>query len=199
MTNRRLTLIAAAALVVIAACHRSSRADAAELALAAAASESLTVALADSLAPGQRFAVSQAGSSIESLSACDDHMDSHGWTSVGSPIVEMELPPGFSSSGQTSQTAQWNGPGAWVRVTGRQSGAHSGVTGLITSECDVFISGAPTHIDLVTTTYGRGVHALIKLQDAPPIGIEAQARDIGVQAQLLHSIRTARVSAAWGR
>jgi hypothetical protein len=174
--------------------------DTAELALAAAASESLTVALADSLAPTQGFVVSQAGASVSSLSACDDHIDSHGWESTGSRIIEMELPPGFTGPGTlTGQVARWNGPAGWIHASGRVTDAHAGWTGLITSECDVFISGAPTHIDLVTTSYGRSIHAFIKPQDAPAIGIEAQTKTIDGQAQLLHSIRTARISAAWGR
>jgi hypothetical protein len=54
-------------------------------------------------------------------------------------------------------------------------------------------------VDLVTVGYGRGVHVLIKVQGAPAIGIEAQATTITGQAQLLHAIRSARVSSAWGR
>lgn len=200
MTCRRLTIFAAVALVAASACHRSKRVDAAELALAAAASESLTVALADSLAPAQGFVASQAGAAASSLSACDDHIDSHGWESTGSRILEMELPPGFTGPGSlANQAARWNGPTGWIHVSARGIDAHAGWSGLITSECDVFISGAPTHIDLITTSYGRTIHALIKPQDAPGIGVEAFARTIDGQAQLLHSIRTARISAAWGR
>jgi hypothetical protein len=198
ITPRCLTALVAVAAIGGNACHRAPRFDPAEAALAAAASESLTVALADSLAPSKGFVVSQAGSGIESLSACDDRADSRGWQSVGSPIVEMELPANFNSSGQTSRVANWSGPSGWIRASAHPGDAHSAWTGLITSECDVYISGWPAHVDLVTTTYGRGVHVLIKPNDAPQIGVEGQATTIDGQAQLLHAIRTLRISSAWG-
>ena len=181
------------------ACQRPARVDPVEMALAAAASDSLTVALADSIAPTQGYIVGQAGYAGESISACDDRVDSRGWPSFGSSIIELELPEGFSSSGQTNQSARWSGAGGWVSASSHSAEAHSGWTGLITSECDVFISGAPAHVDLVTTTYGRGVHVLIKVQDGPAIGVEAYAKTVGGQALLLHAIRRARVSSAWGR
>lgn len=193
----RLTAIVV--LGIAAACHRKPRFDPAEAQLAAAASESLTVALADSLAPGQGFGVSQAGSAVGTLSACDDHGDSHGWQSVGSSIVEMELPPGFTSGGQTNSSARWSGPSGWINASAHRGGTHYSSTGMITSECDVFISGWPAHLELWTTSYGRGVNVVIKPNDAPAIEIDAQARTIEVQAQLLHAIRTARISSAWGR
>ena len=192
-----LTAIVLAA--TVGACHRKPRFDPAEAQLAAAASESLTVALADSLAPGQGFSVSQAGSAVGALSACDDHGDSHGWQSVGSSIVEMELPPGFNSSGQTSSSARWSGPSGSISASAHRGGMHSSYSGMITSECDVFISGWPAHLDLWSTSYGRGVNVVIKPNDAPAIEIEAIAKTIEAQAQLLHAIRTARISSAWGR
>ena len=173
---------------------------AAMLALAAAASDSLTLTLADSLAPSQGFVASQQGAPRESLNACSDHVDAAGWESVGSRIVEMEVPPGFAGAGQTSQYANWSGPAGSIRVSSHRGAAHAGWwTDKITSECDVFISGAPTHIDLVTTQYGRSVYATIQPRDAPAIEMEGQAKTVEAQAQLLHSIRTARISAAWGR
>lgn len=194
----RLTAIALAA-TAIGACHRPPRFDPAEQALAAAASESLTVALADSLAPAQGFAVSQAGTAIEALSACDDRADSRGWQSVGSNIIEMELPPGLSSSSQTNTSVRWSGPTGWMTASAHRGDAHVGWSGLISSECDVYISGWPAHVDLTTSAYGRGVHVVIKPNDAPPIGIDAEAKSIEGQAQMLHAIRTARISSAWGR
>ncbi|PYP62936.1 MAG: hypothetical protein DMD26_15355 [Gemmatimonadetes bacterium] len=194
--RRCLTLIAGA---VLAGCHRSARTDTAELALAAAASESLTVALADSIAPAQGFIANQAGGAVEALSACSDHVSAAGWQSVGSSLVEMELPPEFVSAGQTSQSASWNGPSGSIRAASyRGDSPHVGIYGTITSECDIFISGAPAHVDLVSG-YGRSVHVIVRPQDAPAMIIEGQAKTIAGQAQLLHAIRYARVSAAWGR
>ena len=185
--------------ILAGACHRAPRSDSAELVLAAAASESLTVALADSLAPAQGFVVGQAGSALQTLSACDDHGDSRGWQSFGSAVLEMELPPGFNSSGQTNSSARWTGPGAWINASAYRGEAHSIWNGMIASECDVFISGWPAHVDLVTTSYSHAVHVLIKPNDAPPIRVDAEAKTIDGQAQLLHAIRTARISSAWGR
>ena len=194
----RLTVMALAS-VVAGACHRAPRADSAELTLAAAASESVTVALADSLAPGRGFVVSQSGSALGSLSACDDHGDSHGWQSFGSPVIELELPEGFNSSNSpAAKTARWTGPSGWVNVAAQWGGTHVGETGSVTSECDVFISGWPAHVVLTSTPYTHGIHAVIKPNDAPAIGIYAESKTIDGQAQLLHAIRTARVSSAWG-
>jgi hypothetical protein len=184
--------------LVVAGC-RHTRRDGAELALAAAASESLTVALSDSLAPSLGFVASQAGTPIDSVNACEDRVDAHGWETVASSIVEMELPPGFKSSGQISQTAHWYGPSGWIKASAHTGDKHIGWTGLITSECDVYVSGAPTHIDVVSAPYGPAVHALIQPSDAPAIEVEGQAKTVGGQAQLLHAIRYARVSTAWGR
>ena len=197
-TAIRLSLLAAATLAA-SACRRPPRFDPAEAALAAAASDSLTVALADSIAPAHGYVAYQSGAPVESISACEDHVDSRGWQSFASRIIELELPDGYTGTNQTSQLARWNGPGGWLRASTHSDDAHAGWSGLITSECDVFISGSPAHVDLVTTGYGRGVHVLIKVQGAPDIGIEAQAATIGGQAQLLHAIRAARVSSAWGR
>ena len=177
----------------------STGANPAELALAAAASDSVTAALNDSLGLSPNPVVTQAGTSIESLNACDDIADARGWETSVSDIVEMELPPGFHTSAAIGQMANWNGPIGWIHAAPHTGDKHAGWTGLITSECDVYISGSPAHLDLVTTTYGHGVHALIQLTNAPWIGIEGEAKTVGGQAQLLHAIRYARVSAAWGR
>lgn len=194
----RVALLAAGAFTA-SACRRPPRFDPAEAALAAAASDSLTVALADSIAPARGYVAYQSGNPVETISACEDHVDSRGWQSFASSIIELELPDGYTGSSQTRQLARWNGPGGWLRASTHSDDAHAGWSGLITSECDVFISGSPAHVDLVTTGYGRGVHVLIKVQDAPDIGIEAQATSIVGQARLLHAIRAARVSSAWGR
>jgi hypothetical protein len=193
-----LTVIAAVVLAT-GACRRVTRFDPAEQALAAAASESLTVALSDSIAPQQGFVVAQSGQAIESVTACEDRLDSRGWESVGSRVLEMELPPGFTSTTQTNQVASWNGPAGSIHASSHSGDAHTSWSGLITSECDVFISGSPAHVDLVTMSYGRAVHVLIKVRDAPAISVDAQSRTLAGQAQLLHAIRTARVSSAWGR
>src|SRR5689334_1091385 len=150
-TTLRLSLFAAIALVG-GACRRAPRFDPAEAALAAAASDSLTVALADSIAPGRGFVASQSGGPIESISACEDHVDSRGWQGFASRIIELELPDRFTGTTQTSYQARWNGPAGWLRASNSSSDAHVGWTGLIASECDVFISGSPAHVDLVTTS-----------------------------------------------
>jgi hypothetical protein len=192
-------MLVAALAIAGGACRHTPRFDPAEAALAAAASDSLTVALADSIAPARGYVASQSGGPVETISACEDHVDSRGWQSFASSILELELPDGFTGTTQTGQTARWNGRNGWLRASTHSGDAHAGWTGLITSECDVFISGSPAHVDLVTGGYGRGVHVLIKVQGAPEIAVEAQAKDIGGQAQLLHAIRAARVSSAWGR
>src|SRR5689334_22679967 len=141
-TTLRLSLFAAIALLGDA-CRRAPRFDPAEAALAAAASDSLTLALADSIAPGRGFIASQSGGPIESISACEDHVDSRGWQSFASRIIELELPDGYTGTTQTNDQARWNGPAGWLHASSSFSEAHVGWSGFITSECDVFISGSP--------------------------------------------------------
>jgi len=168
--------------------------------MAAAASDSLDQAVADSLRPAHGFAVMQAGAPVAALSACDDKVDASDWQLVGSHLLELQVPPGFAGATQSDQSAQWMGPVGSIRIFGSNAtNPHAGIYGTITSECDVFVSGAETHVDLVSSAYGGTVHALIHPQNAPAIGFEAQSRTVAGQAQLLHSLRSARISAAWGR
>ena len=198
MTMRyRLTI---SALALATACQRGNRVNAAELALAAAASDSLTQAVADSLSPSRGLVVSQQGGTTETLNACNDHVDGAGWQSVGSQIIETEVPSDFTAGAQTAQSASWSGAAGTLRASTHRGAAHMGWwSNNIASECDVFISGSPAHIDLVSTTYGGSVYAMIQVRDAPAIELEGQGRTVQGQAQLLHAIRTARISAAWGR
>jgi hypothetical protein len=198
MSRLSVRCLTIAGALAASACARTRRANPAELALAAAASDSLNVAIMDSIGAPASYVASQSGASIESLNACDDHIDSRSWQSFGSRILELELPPGYSG-GQSGQYVRWSGPTGSITASSHRGDAHGIWGGALTSECDVYISGAPTHIDLVTSTYSRSVHALIKVQDAPAIGVDAEARTIEGQAQLLHAIRRARVSSAWGR
>ena len=195
MSARRVCLTTIV-LVAGAACHRASKGDAAELALAAAASDSLTQVVADSIAELQGLVVAQQGTA---LSACGDHLDASGWESVSTRIVDMELPPGFTQGGRGDTFASWTGPAGTLSVSLHRGSNHGWWGNKVTSECDIYISGSPAHVDLVTTESVRSVYATITIQDAPAIQLEGQARTVGGQAELLHSIRTARISAAWGR
>jgi hypothetical protein len=181
-----------------AGCKRPA-ANSAELALAVAASDSLTLALADSLGPSQGFGVRLQGVG-ETISACSDHEESVGWETVGSRILEMELPPNnYNADAQTTESAGWTGPGGSVRISLHRGGNHGWWSDIITSECDVYISGSPAHVDIVTSGRLRGVFVTINVQDGKPIEFEGRAQTAAEQSQLLHTIRTARISAAWGK
>jgi hypothetical protein len=196
--RHRLTTLAL--LLGAAACQRSTPVNTAELALAAAASDSLTQEVADSIGSSQGLVVRQQGSPLELLNACNDRVDGSGWQSVGSRIIETEVPSDFTAGTQTAQSASWSGAAGTLRASTHRGAAHTGWwSNNITSECDVFISGSPAHVDLVSTTYGRSVWAMIQVRDAPAIELEGQSNSVAGQAQLLHAIRTARISAAWGR
>lgn len=197
MRLRRLTMLALAAGTAGCARHVTNNA---ELALAVAASDSVTLALSDSLAPSQGFAVHQQGAPAESFSACHDSEESTGWQTVGSLIVDMELPSSnYTADAQAKDHAGWTGSTGSVHVSEQRGQNHGWWSSDITSECDIYISGSPAHVDLVTTRYGRGVYATIRPPDAPAIELEARAQTGAEQSQLLHSIRTARISAAWGK
>ena len=199
MRLRRLTILALAA--GVAACKRAPASDA-ELALAVAASDSVTLALSDSLAPLQGFGVRLQGGERESFSACHDNEESVGWQTVGSRILEMELPPNnYTADAQNNEYAGWTGPTGSVRISLHRGGSnHAGWwSDSITSECDVYISGSPAHVDVVTNGRLRMIMATINVQDGQPIEFEGRAQTAAEQAQLLHTIRTARISAAWGK
>ena len=199
MRLRRLTMLA---LVAGAAGCKRPVANSAELALAIAASDSVTLALSDSLAPLQGFGVRLQGESRGSFSACHDTEESIGWQTVGSRILEMELPPhDYTADAQTNQSAGWTGPGGSVRIGLHRGGSnHAGWwSDGITSECDVYISGSPAHVDVVTSGRLRMIFATINVQGGQPIEFEGRAQTEAEQAQLLHTIRTARISAAWGK
>jgi hypothetical protein len=196
----RLRLTAIALVLGAVACQRSGPVNKFELALAAAASDSLTQAVADSIGPSQGFVVSQQGASPETLNACNDRVDAAGWQSVGSRIIETEVPSDFTAAAQTAQSASWSGAAGTLRASIHRGTGHTGWwTNDVTSECDVFISGSPAHVDLVSTASLHSVFAMIQVRDAPAIELESQSKTVAGQAQLLHAIRTARISAAWGR
>ena len=74
-----------------------------------------------------------------------------------------------------------------------------GWTGLIVSQCEVYISGYPARLYVLNTLYGRGVHATIRIEGKQDIEIDAQTRSTRNQAEFLHALRYARVSSAYGQ
>jgi hypothetical protein len=189
-------------LIALAACTGRStrRAAGRDIGLVAAASESLTAEFRDSAVAARGYRNRTTGVPLASLSACDDRVDATGWESFTSDIIDLQLPPGFASSGRIGQRVEWRAErdGGWLRAMPQVADVHSS-SGYVTSECDVFISGVPAHIDLVTTSYGTAIHATIKIPDHTWIGIEAFAQPLGRLAQLLHAIKYARVSAGWAQ
>jgi hypothetical protein len=185
------------AVAVSAACgpRASAGRDGGDLALAIAASESLTTALAESVAASvvARGAARRGAreDSTTTLNACDDRAGG-GWQTFSSDIVDLQLPDGFESELQTARLARWRTNDAYVLA---EPASTRGWPGVITSSCDVSISGWPARLYMMKTAYGRGVHATIMVHGQPAIEIDAQARNLERQAQLLHALRTARISA----
>ena len=164
--------------------------------LAAIASESLTTALADSVAPLNGFSL--AGDAVDFLSACDNRVDATGWQSFGSNILELELPSGFAPAGG-DQEATWRSSDGYISASGISPSGHGEHRGLPGTECDVYIGGWPAHVELSSTDYGKSVQATIETPGGQWISVRAQAKTLTRQAQLLRAIRFARISSAWGR
>jgi hypothetical protein len=164
--------------------------------LAAIASESLTTAIADSVAPLHGFAL--AGEAVDFLSACDNRVDAAGWQTFGSSIIELELPSGFAPTGGDQQ-ATWRSPDGWISASGSSPSGHGEHRGPEGSECDVYIGGWPAHVELSSTDYGKSIRVIIQTPGDQWINVSAGARTTTRQAQLLRAIRYARISSAWGR
>jgi hypothetical protein len=208
---RAHTLLAALCAIALAGtggCNsrRAARAEAKELAQASAASEQLNVAFAAEVASKMITSTQKTyypGS--DTLTACDDRVDTRDWQTVRSPAVDMELPPEFvattrSSGRGSSRVVEWRAPdGAYIRVDPGASGEpHYNWTGLITSECMVYISGARTHIDARRTVAGLGMHAVLTPEsDGTGIAVEADRLSPKRLAEMLHALRTIRIAANW--
>lgn len=175
---------------------RKTRGAASDQRLAAVASESLTTALADSIAPLNGFAL--AGEELESLSACDNRVDAAGWVTFTSRIIDLELPNTFKpSGGDYSDT--WRSADASLTATATSPSGHGEHVGPAGTQCDVFIGGWPAHVELRTTDYVKGVTAIVQTPGESWISISGQAKTTFRQAQLLRAIRYARISSSWGR
>jgi hypothetical protein len=184
--------------------RRAARAEAKELALATAASEQLNVALAadyasKSIATTKRTYYADA----DTIKACDDRVDAGDWQTFRSSAVDIDLPPEFvaTSPGRGgSRVVEWRAPdGAYIRVDPGASGEpHSNWTGLITSECMVYVSGARTHIDARRTMAGLGLHAVLTpADDGTGIAVESDRLTPKRLAEMLHALRTIRIAANW--
>ena len=197
MNSQRLaTLLAFAALVAAQGCRSRGRAGESDLRLAAVASESLTTALADSVAPLNGFAL--AGEGVDFLSACDNRVDATGWQSYASPVLELELPAGFSQVESTADGAAWRSADGFLTARASSPSGRGQYRRDDGTECDVYIGGWPAHVELTSNGYGKGIRASIETPGDYHIAVEAQAKTTSRQAQLLRAIRTARISSSWG-
>jgi hypothetical protein len=197
MTYRAIATLVASLVWIgsIASCRSRGARPPSDQRLAAIASESLTTAIADSVAPLHGFAL--AGEAVDFLSACDNRVDATGWQSFGSNIIELELPSGFAPVG--GQEATWRSPDGWISASGSSPSGHGEHRGREGSECDVYIGGWPAHVELGSTDYDKSVQAIIQTPGDQWINVRAGAKTTTRQAQLLRAIRFARISSAWGR
>lgn len=198
MTRAWVALVVASAAIASAdACRsRSHGTPPDDLTLAIAASESLTTAITDSLTE-VRYAVSQQGNSYsdpsDTLNACSDRVDGREWEFFTSSIVDLQLPSDFSAATESNGRAEWRGGNGNVVASGKK-----GWTGLITSSCDVYISGFPARLYALNALDGKAVHLTIHTTSGD-IDVHGQARSTYRQAELLHAFRYSRVSSSWGR
>jgi len=213
---RRLDAPLAFALAVgvglsIGGCRPNER----ELARAIATSDSLTRSRADSLATADSLAHADSVARVNESrtraallappSACEDSVDGHPSVSVKSNVVEMQLPAGFTRTERVTSrrwakpgsAVQWSGPGGWI-LAASVADPHGAWELNASSRCGATtFYGAPILIERGRWLSDYGVFALIGPDSTYRIGIEAVANSVALQAELLHAIRSARVSPMW--
>jgi hypothetical protein len=198
--------------ITCTACRRS-RSDTRELALAAAASDSLTEAFAD-IAAGSAPAPPTRPSLVggDTLQACVDREPGTGFTLAKTRLFDVALPPDFSPVGSARSDRdaekygvaryEWHGSdNSTLVISGGTTERHSGWTGGVSSECDLETAGAAVHVDLANASIrvnDRVIHAVFDMSARPALIFEAHARSVERQAQLLHSLRTVFVLPRWG-
>jgi hypothetical protein len=184
------------ALILVAqACTPNPR----ELARAARASDSLTVAFADAAAQRLLAAEPRAPTVTEHMAhACDEPATSVAFLALQSGAVSLTLPADFTPI-DTARAAS-HGIHRWLgadksTVVVRPDAAtyHSGWTGSLTSECTVDIAGARAHIDLADATVevpDYVVRAVLERPGMLPFVFEGHARSVRRQAELLRALRS---------
>ena len=164
--------------------------------LAAVASESVTTALEDSVAPLNGFAL--AGEAVESLTACDNpRLDVSDWQTFTSEVLDVELPPGFEPVGG-DQRASWRSPDGYLSAYGISATSPGERGSLSPNECDVYIGGWPARLEISITPSGKAIEAIVQVRGNEHIRIGAGAKSNTRLAQLLRAIRFARVSSSFG-
>jgi hypothetical protein len=212
--TRRLTTLAvlpalALALVATGSCRRAS-AGGADSTQAAAASDSLSVALEDEVGGPPSAGGPPAPLSPDSLDACTALPPSEPTKRMESPLVTITLPADFeplgapTPSGNGTASYQWRGEdGSRVQILASgASSAHEGWTGPRASECDFQAAGAQVHVDVLfwgLTGTDRTVRAWFDLGgDRPRLQYVAHARTLDRQDELLRAVRTVWISTMWG-
>ena len=207
--------VAFAVVVGIIASLGGCRPNERELARAIATSDSLTLSRAKSLVTADSLAHADSVARVEERyaravllappSACQDSVDGHPSASVQSNVVERQLPAGFTRTqtatprrwAKPGSAVQWSGPGGWI-LAASVTDPHGAWELKASSTCSAAtFYGAPIYIERGRWLSDYGVFAIIGPDSTYHIGIEAVASSVALQAQLLHAIRSARVSPMW--
>jgi hypothetical protein len=198
---------ALAMLLVAQACRPNAN----DLARAARASDSLTVAFADSAS--QRAVAAEPRPPAPAVServaqACDDPATSVELIALQSGWLTLALPADFKPI-DTARVAshgihRWLGADkSTVVVRSDVAAYHSGWTGSLTSECTVDIAGARAHIDLADATLevpDYVVRAVLERPRMLPFVFEGHARSVSRQSELLRALRSLSIDErAWIR
>jgi hypothetical protein len=180
-----------------------------ELARAARASDSLTIAFADVAARRARAAEPRASTGPEHTPhACDEPPTSVELVALQSGAVSLTLPADFTPI-DTARVAS-HGIHRWLgadksTIVVRPEGAtyHSGWTGSLMSECTGDIAGARAHIDLADATVEAPDYVVRAVLERPrmlPFVFEGHARSVRRQAELLRALRSLSIAeGAWIR
>jgi hypothetical protein len=192
-----------ALLLIAQACRPNPQ----DLARAARASDSLTMAFADSAARRAVAAEPRAPTVTEHTAhACDEPATSVAFLALQSGALSLTLPADFTPI-DTARVAS-HGIHRWLgadksTIVVRPDGAtyHSGWTGSLTSECTVDIAGARAHIDLADATVevpDYVVRAVLERPGMLPFVFEGHARSVRRQTELLHALRSLSIAeGAW--
>ena len=213
-------LLALSAALMMGSCtNGDSAATTRDIDSSIAASEAMMLSIRDSVRGvseaerARRTREALAVHAPDSLDACSSPLQAEQVTRHTTGVLTIELPADFRMTldgdivrrekhyqyGQYEFTGS-DGSRVFIDAANNDE-AHSGWTGLISSECDLDIGARRVHLDVANATISaedRIVHAHISLSPRLALRFVAHARSRERQAQLLSAVHTLRVRPAWG-
>lgn len=220
MTSARVavTLALLAALSLASCTNADSAATARNMDSSVAASETMMLALRDSVKgvseeeKARRTRAELAVHAPDNLDACSYPTPAEEVTRHITEFFTLELPADFELTRDAdvdrrekhyvNPPYEWTASdGSTVEIVGvNNSDVHIGWTGLLSSECNLSIGSRNVHLDVANNTISREdrmVHAHFRVPPQLALRFVAHARSRARQAELLSAVHSIRVLPAW--